>query len=314
MKIAVAGGTGFVGKVLTETLLQQGHELVLLTRNPEPYRQFSGRMLKAVAWDGRILNGWERQLESIDAVVNLAGEPIAARRWTAEQKRRIADSRIFATRALVLAIKGVQRKPGILVNASAVGYYGNVPEGEVQETAAAGNGFLAEVCAAWEREALEAEKAGVRVVLPRIGIVLEQGDGALAKMIPPFRFYAGGPLGSGKQWMPWIHREDLIRIILFCLSDRCVSGPVNAVAPKPVTMKEFCAGLGKALHRPNWAPVPGFVLKLILGDMAEMLLGGQQAVPEKLRMLGFKFQYPFLDDALSAIFTDLRASGRPNSA
>jgi uncharacterized protein (TIGR01777 family) len=246
---------------------------------------------------------WVEKLEGADAVINLAGESIAAKRWTAAQKELIVNSRLDATKVLVDAIGRVSAKPSVLVNASAVGYYGNVESGDVTEDHAKGTGFLADTCVRWEAEANRAKTLGGRVVIIRIGIVLEKGGGALSKMIPPFQMFLGGPLGSGRQWFPWVHREDVIGAILFALQNPNLSGPVNAVSPNPVTMKEFCKALGRAMHRPSSAPVPAFMVKLLLGEMSEMLLTGQRAVPKKLQDAGYRFRYPELDNALAAIFT-----------
>ena len=235
-----------------------------------------------------------------DAVVNLAGEPIAGKRWTRAQKARLRSSRIDTTRTIVEAIADVQHKPKILLNASAVGYYGPRGDETVTEAEPAGGDFLAGLCREWEAEALRAEPHGVAVVRLRTGIVLGRGGGALAKMIPPFKFFIGGTLGSGRQWMPWIHLKDEVGIIEHLLAAG-VGGAVNAAAPEPVRMKEFCATLGKTLGRPSWAPVPAFVLRLALGEMADVLLTGQRAVPAEAERRGYRFQYPTLRGALENI-------------
>ena len=301
MKIVVSGGTGFIGSALLKRLLEAGHTLVLPTRNPAKARSFDESRVILVQWDGRNLGAWAKEAAGADTVVNLAGEPVVGKRWTDEQKSRILGSRVNATQAIVAAIAQAKRRPSVLVNASAVGYYGHVASGDVTESHPRGRGFLAETCEQWEKAAREAEKLGVRVVSLRIGIVLEKDGGALSKMIPPFQFFAGGPLGSGRQWVPWIHRDDLIGIILFALENKNLSGPVNATAPEPVTMRKFCSSLGKAMHRPSWAPVPAFVLRILLGESSEVLLTGQRAVPQKLKTVGYTFRYPELDAALDAV-------------
>jgi uncharacterized protein (TIGR01777 family) len=230
--------------------------------------------------------------------VNLSGEPIAGRRWSAAQKVNLANSRIYSTRAIVDAISRAQFKPKTLVNASAIGIYGPRDASPIDESAQAGQGFLAAVCAQWEKEALKAEKSGARVVLLRTGIVLDPSGGALAKMLPPFCLGLGGPLGSGEQMMSWVHIDDEVAAIRACLENTALKGPVNLTAPHPVTMKEFARALGRALHRPAAAPVPAFVLKIALGEMSEMLLTGQNVVPRKLQDAGFSFRYPDLDGAL----------------
>ena len=210
----------------------------------------------------------------------------------------IVNSRVDATRALVEAIEKAKRKPRVLINASAVGYYGNIPEGDVTEAHPMGEGFLASTCCQWEKESVVAEKMGVRTVLLRLGIVLEKDGGVLRKMIPLFKIFAGGYFGSGRQWFPWIHRDDVVGIILFALDNGAISGPTNATAPRPVTMRDFCHELGKVLKRPSWIPVPGFALKLMLGEMSSMLLGGQKAIPIKLLDNHYSFKFAKLEDAL----------------
>ena len=301
MQIVLTGGTGFIGKTLTRRLAQAGHRVILLTRRPEAVRQSSEDSVQIVSWDGKTLGPWVPSLNGADAVVNLAGEPIAAKRWTPAQKARILSSRMDATGALVAAIAQAKKRPSVLVNASAVGYYGSVESGDVTESHPRGRGFLADTCERWEQEARKAEALGVRVVLLRFGIVLEKDGGALAKMLPPFKFFAGGPLGSGRQWLPWIHREDLIGAVLFVLERARLSGPVNVTAPEPVTMKQFCAALGKSLHRPSWAPVPAFLLRTALGEMSEMLLTGQRVIPQKLETSGYRFRYPRIEEALYSV-------------
>lgn len=297
MNIIVAGGTGFVGRALVDRLIKSGHTPVVLTRKtPETMSDFPAGCL-VEQWDARTVGPWAQRLESADAVVNLVGETIAGKRWTDAQKERIRLSRIHATRSLVGGIRSVRKKPAVLVNASGVGYYGHVPDGDVPETHPEGTDFLARTCQEWESEAMRVGDIGVRVVVLRIGVVLGKGGGALQRMVPPFKLFVGGHLGSGKQWFPWIHRDDLLSIVEFAIKHE-LSGPANAVAPESVTMKSFCRTIGTVLHRPSWAPVPSFALKLLLGEMANMLLTGQKAIPEKLSSAGFAFRFPRLEDAL----------------
>lgn len=302
MRIVLAGATGFLGRAVTAELRQAGHELVLLTRDPGRVPAAHG--VTVAEWDGKTPGEWARQVDGAGAVVNLAGEPIAARRWTAERKGALAISRIQATKAVVAAIAKAKSPPGVLVNASAVGYYGDVPVGDVPETHPKGSGFLADLCEAWERAARTAEEHGVRVVSLRIGVALGRGGGAVDKMLPPFKLFAGGPLGSGRQWFPWVHRDDVAGVVSYAISDASLSGPVNVAAPEPATMKEFCAAFGRALGRPSWAPVPAFVLRLMLGEMAGMLLTGQRAVPARLAAAGYRFRHPALAGALEAVFRE----------
>jgi uncharacterized protein (TIGR01777 family) len=245
----------------------------------------------------------------VDGVVNLAGEPIAAKRWSARQKRRIRDSRVTTTRRLVNAIAAWPRKPSVFISASAVGYYGARGDEELAEADPPGSGFLAEVCQAWEAQALRAEAFGVRVIRLRIGLVLGLSGGALAKMTPPYRVFLGGPLGSGRQWVSWIHRDDLIGLVDWALTHPTVSGAVNATAPHPVTMRALCREVGRLLRRPCWLPVPELILRLLLGEMAQMLLTGQRVVPRAAVQAGYAFRHPDVAGALAACLRP-GASGR----
>ncbi|MBI4971085.1 MAG: TIGR01777 family protein [Candidatus Omnitrophica bacterium] len=301
MNIVLAGGSGFVGKALVIKLVEEGYKIILLTRNPEKLKWLNKNFVTAVAWDGKCVDEWAKYVDSADAVINLSGESIAAKRWSQPQKKKILESRINATRAIVDAIRSAGKKPPVFMNASAVGYYGNVENGDVIESNTKGSGFLADVCEAWENEARAAESLGVRVVMFRLGVVLGEGGGALAKMIPSFKLFIGGPLGSGMQWFPWVHRDDVSRAICFALKNQKLSGPINMTAPEAVTMKQFCAVLGKSLNRPSWAPVPAFILKVLLGEMSEMFLTGQKAIPRKLVESGYQFSHPQLDEALHQI-------------
>jgi hypothetical protein len=306
MKVVIAGGTGFIGSALIRHLLAAKHSLVLLTRSPAPARSIysSGNSTSLIIdqWNGTSPGAWTQHLEGADAIINLAGESLAAGRWTKARKERILSSRINATRVIVDAIHQCARKTSVLINASAVGFYGDVPSGDVTEEHPAGKGFLAEVCSRWEDEGRKAESLGMRVVFPRTGIVLDRTGGALAKLALPIKLYVGGPLGSGKQWMPWIHLEDEIRAIVFALENQNITGPINLTAPNPVTNKELVSSIAKVLHRPAWAPAPSFALRLILGEMSEMLLRGQRAIPNKLLQAGFEFKYNQIDQALKYIF------------
>lgn len=299
MKILISGGTGFIGSLLRERLRSQGHSLMVLTRQPPRGANTSNE--KWLTWKPGSIGPWEKSVDGADGIINLAGEPIAAKRWSAAQKEKIRTSRIDTTRALVNAIGRAKEKPKFMISASAVGYYGSRGDETLTEESAAGNDFLGRLCASWEEEGKKAEPYGVRVALLRTGIVLGKDKGALAKMVTPFKFFAGGPLGSGEQWFPWIHIEDELGLILFVAENPDARGPFNATAPNPVTMEEFCKALGKVLNRPSWASVPASVLTLLLGELADMIIGGQRAVPAAAQKLGYKFKYVKIVEALQSL-------------
>ena len=302
MNIVIAGGTGFIGGALVDAVLARGDRARLLVRDKdEAWARWGGKASYAV-WDGKTPGDWAKTLDGADAVVNLSGAGIAGGRWTPARKLVLIKSRLDSTRALAAAVSQAAKKPKVLVNASAVGYYGDVPDGAVAEGGAQGRDFLAALCGQWEREALALEPLGVRVAPARLGVVLERGGGALAKMALPFKLFAGGPLGSGKQGFPWIHRDDAVGAVLFALDHERLTGPFNVTGPGAVNNKEFSAALGRALNRPSWLPAPAFALKIALGEMAEMLLTGQIATPNKLLDAGYRFKYRTADEALTAIF------------
>jgi hypothetical protein len=303
MHIVVTGGTGFIGRPLCASLSQEGHRVTLLTRRKEEAQRLFGSAVTAVEWNGTETGAWEQSLEEADAVINLAGAPIADARWTDARKRLLTLSRVLTTRLLVVALSRRSAKPRMLINASGIGYYGASDDRVLDEGAARGQGFLADLCLAWEAEALRAAEFGVRVVMLRTGMVLEQDGGALPKMLLPFRLFAGGPILPGTQWVSWIHRRDHIGLIQWLLTTPSVSGPVNAVAPGAVTMNRFCEVLGQALHRPSWLPVPGFALQLALGELGTLLTTGQRVNPAKAISGGYVFHYPTLEPALRAIVT-----------
>jgi uncharacterized protein (TIGR01777 family) len=292
MKIVIAGGSGFIGSHLIARLVRQGHQATVLTRRPGVAAPAGA---KVALWSGR--PGGERLsvLDEADAVVNLCGEGVADRPWTAGRRRAILDSRLDSTRALVEGLAAASPRPRALINASAVGWYGAPSEGG--ESAPRGTGFLPDVCARWEEEALKAAPA--RVALLRIGVVLGREGGALPRMLPPFRLGVGGRLGSGEQWFPWIHVDDVVGMIVAALGDERWRGPINAVAPNPATNADFTRALGAALHRPVVFPVPAIALKLLLGDMSVLLLGSQKLSPPAALALGFAFRHPDLNEALA---------------
>lgn len=298
MKLVITGASGFIGTALCRELLQRGHTLTLLTRGAP--REPNTGVKRWHHWTPGTLRDWDAELDGVDGVVNLAGEPIAEEKWSATQRRRLEKSRVDATHVLIQACAKAQHRPKFLINASAVGYYGPRGDEIITEEAAPGTDFLSQLCCNWEGEARQAEQLGMRVVLLRTGIVLGAGGGALAKMVPPFKWFTGGPLGSGKQWMSWIHLHDQVRLILYLMENPQAAGPVNATAPNPERNKDFSRALGKVLHRPSWLPVPGFLLRIGLGEMADMLLTGQRVIPAVAQKLGFEFRYPTLPEALKA--------------
>ena len=308
MKIVISGGAGFIGWALCRSLVRQGMGVTALSRNPLQAKAMLDPSIKVVEWDGIGSGPWEHELDSATAIINLAGEPIAAGRWTQKRKQLIVDSRVNATRLLAQAISRLSNKPRLLISASGVGYYGTSQDIRFDERNGPGSDFFADLCVAWEAAALAAQSAAVRIVCLRIGMVLEQDGGALAKMVPPFRAFLGGPVAPGIQWVSWIHRADLISLIEWALTNEQVSGPVNAVAPGAVTMKEFCGTLGKVLHRPSWLSVPAFALRLTFGELASFMTTGQRVTPKVALDGGYQFRYPQLDSALRSIFMGAPAS------
>lgn len=307
MKIVIAGGTGFLGVALAETFAEEGHDVRVLTRalRPGESRHDPGTGVPGVTrvgWrpDGRagttadVVNG-------VDAVVNLAGASLGDARWTPQRKAVLHDSRIFPTRTLAAAITESQIRTPVLVSASGVNYYGTGNE-PVTESAPAGHDFLAELCQEWEREALRAQSAATRVIVVRSGLVLERSGGMLPRMMRPFRFFVGGRLGSGRQYLSWIHRIDWVELVRWIIDTPTIAGAVNATAPVPVTNREFARALGRALHRPALLPVPPLALRIVLGEMAALALTGQRVIPQCALSQKFHFRYPEIDLAFRGIF------------
>jgi hypothetical protein len=289
MRVLLTGGTGWIGDAVARALRHAGHDVTIVSRQP-------GRVpAKAIPWDGLAA-----AMPETDAVVNLAGESIAGGRWTDERKAAIRASRVEGTHAIVDAIAAASSRPKVLVSASAVGWYGPRDDEELDETAPAGEGFLASVCRAWEAAALGAAAHGVRTVALRIGVVLGPNGGALGRMLVPFRACLGGRLGSGRQWMSWVHRDDVVGLVLATLASDAYAGPVNATAPTPVRNRDFTAALARAVHRPALLPVPGVALRLALGEMADMLLTGQRVVPKVATGAGYEYRHPDLAVAIAA--------------
>ncbi|MEX2116062.1 MAG: TIGR01777 family oxidoreductase [Bacteroidota bacterium] len=290
MNIILAGGTGLIGTHIVQRLKQGGNTVSILSRKAGP---------GLVAWDAVHSGPWENSIDGADAVINLTGESVGAGRWSTRQKERIRNSRIEATQAIVEAIRKSVKKPRVLVNASAVGYYGHVEDGDVTENAPAGSDFLGQTCALWESEARKAEQWGVRVVMMRTGFVIGKDSDAFKRMQLPFKLFAGGPFGSGKQWFPWIHIDDVAAGYIFAIEQSALAGPVNLSAPNPVRVRELATELGHTLHRPSFMPAPAFALKIILGEMSDLLLNGQKMIPAKLLQQGFTFRFPVLSAALA---------------
>lgn len=306
MKVAIAGATGFVGSRLVERLHSEGHQVLVLARDSERARRVFPASaypnLEIVGYTPAESGDWLHSIAGCDGVVNLAGVPIAEERWTAARQQAILDSRKLTTAKLVEAIALANPKPSVFVSASAIGYYGTSETAEFEENSLGGDDFLATVCKEWEAAAQPVKNAGTRLVILRLGIVLGMG-GALAKMVPAFRLFAGGPIGTGKQWFSWIHRDDVVNLILYALQNPQIEGVLNATAPNPVRMNELCETLGEILKRPSWLPVPSFALELLLGDGAKVVLEGQQVLPKRTLVSGFKYEYPTLKLALEEILS-----------
>jgi uncharacterized protein (TIGR01777 family) len=293
--LLVTGGTGFIGRALIDSLLADGHRVTVLTRDVAAARKQLPTAVEAI--DDLAA------LEGVDAVVNLAGENLGSGRWSAARKQRFIDSRVDITRRLVDWMRTLSRKPAVLVSGSAIGWYGPRGDETLDEDSTPGSDFSARLCQAWEAEAMTAEALGLRVCRVRIGVVLGadggKPGGALKQMLPSFRLGLGGPMGSGRQWMSWVHRDDLVTLICWLAATPTASGAYNGTAPEPVTNAGFAAALGRALHRPALLSMPGFALKLIVGEMAEILLAGQKVLPRRARAEGFAFRFPTLDAALA---------------
>lgn len=305
MKVAITGATGLVGSRLVEKLKAENHQILVLTRNADKAKKAFPNSafptVEIVQYNPKESGEWQTVISGCDAVINLAGAPIAER-WSPQYKQEILSSRQIVTQKIVEAIKKAANKPQVLVSGSAIGYYGTSETETFDETSPAGNDFLAEVCQKWEAEAAKVTETGVRLVIPRIGIVLANG-GALGKMLGPFQMFAGGPIGNGRQWFSWVHRDDLVNLIIEAIKRPDMEGVFNATAPNPVRMAQFCQTLGDVMKRPSWLPVPDFVLELLLGDGSKVVLEGQQVLPKHTQSIGFQYQYPQLKSALQEILS-----------
>lgn len=307
MRILLTGGTGFIGKALVNSLTKDKHQIFILTRNPEIHQTLFDQNISLLKWDGKTPQGWGQIIEEIDAIINLAGENIAGntftsiffKRLTPDRKRLLLESRLNSGRALIQAVQEASHKPSVFIQASAVGYYGDRGNEILTEATSPDNDFTARLCTQWEESVAALDALQVRrVIIRTAGIVLGKAGGAFPFLLLPYRFFIGGPLGSGKQWMSWIHIEDEIMAIRFLLGKGSAQGIFNLCSPQPVTNKEFGNLIGKIIHRPSWLPLPEPIFKLILGEKAKILLASQRQRPEKLIQLGFEFSYPDLDSAL----------------
>jgi uncharacterized protein (TIGR01777 family) len=302
MHILITGGTGAIGLRLVQHLIQHGHLVTVVSRQPFKPASLPAKISFA-QWDGKTATGWGHLVEEVDAIVNLAGAGLADSRWTEERKKEIMDSRVNPGQAIVEAIDAATKKPQVLIQASAVGYYGPHQDGPLTESNSAGDDFLAEVCKAWEASSEPVESMGVRRVVIRSGVVLDIGGGALPRMLLPFRLFGGGPIGSGRQWFSWIHYHDEVAGIRFLIEQESASGVVNLTAPNPLQNRDFAEVVGKVMKRPAFVPAPGFVFTLAFGEMSTVLLDGQQTLPERLQALGYEFKFPEAKEALADILS-----------
>lgn len=297
-RVVVTGATGLIGKALCKRLTEKGYAVVVFSRDPAKARQQVPGAAEYVAWEPAESGAWSASIDGAYAVINLAGASIAGKRWNPAYKQEILNSRVIGTRGIVKAIAAAQVKPQILINGSAIGYYGFRDDTKLDESAPPGSDFLANVCKAWEAEAMKAEALGVRVVMVRTGIVLDKHEGSLPLMMLPFRLFAGGPVLPGGQYFAWVHLADEVGLILFALENGGVRGPINATAPEPQTNKVFSATLGRVMGRPSLFPVPGFALSIVMGEAAQLVTSGQRVIPKKAQTLGYQFQFPTSEAAL----------------
>lgn len=315
MRIIITGGTGLIGQEVANSLAHDHHEVIVLSRNTN---KTSGLVpgVQVVAWDTRTANGWGHLADGADAIINLAGESISGEsflpeRWTDEKKKRILDSRVNAGRAVTEAIEKARVKPKVLVQASAVGYYGETGDKPLTEQSPAGQNFLADVCKQWEASTASVEAMGVRRVILRIGLPLSNAGGVFTRLTFPFKLFAGGPLGSGKQYLPWIHMDDMVAIVRFVLDTPAASGAFNVSAPAPVTNAEMAKAIGRAMKRPSFVPAPEFAFKLGFGEVAALVLEGNKMIPQRLMDMGFKWQHPHVGEAVNDLLGGVKAPVAP---
>jgi uncharacterized protein len=297
--VIISGATGFIGTMLVQKLVEKKYAVIVLSRNPGKAIAFRNSGVEVVAWEGKSAQGWGHHADGAYGIINLAGENIAAGRWTPQRKKAILESRLAAGRAITEAVEKAAQKPRAVIQASGIGYYGNRGDEALDETSTAGTGFLSDVALQWEQSTAAVEALGVRRAIIRTGIVLGRNGGFLSRVLLPFRLFVGGYMGSGRQWLSWIHMADEVGAICFLLEKDAAQGAFNLCAPKPLSAKDFFSELGAALKRPSWLPVPGFALHLALGEMAdELILSGQRALPRKLLQAGYDFQFPAAREAL----------------
>lgn len=303
--VLVTGGTGFIGRALIVRLVEEGYRVVCLSRSPEHVRQIFGKTVLGAGWDGRSAEGWRHYAEGARAVINLAGENIGAGRWTRTKKKAILESRLHAGQAVTEAVQSAAHRPEVVIQSSAVGYYGSREDEVLLETSSPGDGFLADVVRRWEDSTLEVENLGVRRVLTRSGLILAPRGGLMPRFLAPFRLFVGGPLGRGRQWVSWIHIKDEVRAVLFLMERKDLGGVFNLTAPSPLPMREFCRAIGHAMRRPSWFPVPRFLLRALFGvKVEETILVSQRALPARLLEAGFSFNFPEIRSAFHDILGD----------
>jgi len=303
-RIVISGATGFIGNALCKELIEGGYQVIGLSRNPEMGKALLPNQVKVVKWDTKSSQGWADYADGAYAVVNLAGENIAYGTWTTERKQRILQSRLDAGKAVLEAIEKAKNKPKVAIQASGIGFYGDGGDEILDESSPPGSGFLIEVAKKWENTTKKVESFGVRHIIIRTGVVLGPNEGFLSRVLSPFRFFVGGHMGSGRQWIPWIHIDDEVKAIRFLIEKKDLHGVFNLSSPNPLTSRDFSRTLGKVLKKPAWLPVPGFVLRLFLGEMAdELILSGQRALPKRLLESGFQFQYTEAESALFQILS-----------
>lgn len=301
MNIIISGGSGMIGRMLTARLLQDGHKVWILSRNPDAAKIPFGAA--GFAWDGKTAEGWGDLVEDADAIINLAGANIGERPWTNERKALIRSSRLQAGQAVVDAVRNARRKPSVVVQASGIGYYGSSETLTFEESSPAGRDYLGGVAVDWENSTRAVEDMGVRRVILRTGLLLARDEGMLPRTALPVRLFAGGPLGNGRQWFSWIHWKDEIEAIAFLLQHKEAGGAFNLTAPNPKPNAEFTLALARVLQRPYWLPTPGLAIKTVLGEMSDLVLKGQKVIPARLMALGFRFEFSELDAALRDIYT-----------